>query len=255
MAEGFKIKSLSHPLVKEGMHLRKEASFKKGGNTLLITGKKQIEQLPSHIKIETLYTTSDAIPLRAKYEKHLVVSEEILKKITGLLNPEPYAAIIRYKKKIPTKIEKLLVCDQISDPGNLGSIIRAAHAFEFSALFILGNCVDPFNDKVLRAAKGSIFHLPLLSGNFEELLFIIRENNLLFFQADLEGKKLNELKEMSPFALAVGNEANGTSNEVKKKAQAITIPMSQNLESLNVAVAAGILMYNLSELCQKTITT
>lgn len=247
MSIPIQIKSLQHPIVKHAVSLRKDKEYRKQTGTLLICSKKELMELPSHVKILTLFSL-DMEPFVIPKGHHYVVTEEILKKITGLATPESYAAEIRYTPPAtPHPLRKVLICEEISDPGNLGTLIRTAAAFSFDALFLLGSCVDPFNDKVIRSSKGSLFHLPLFAGDWEEFTAFIKKWDLHLYQADLQGKPCNQLKTTYPFGLVVGNEAHGTSRKMKELAEGITIPISDKIESLNVAIAGAILMFMMSQ--------
>lgn len=246
----FQIKSLQHSIIKHCVNLRKDPHYRKEHSSILVIGKKQITELPTGIKILNLFTLDNSIPIK-EVKNHYLVTEDILKKITGMQSPEPYVAEVICPKLKPKNIKKLLVCDEISDPGNLGTLLRTALSFGFDAVYLLNNCVDPFNEKVIRAAKGAIFHIPLLYGDWDHLLSIKEEFSLNFYQADMDGIPINECSIQGPFALILGNESHGTSKKVKDHASSICVPMTGKTNSLNVAIAGGILMFNISVLCQK----
>lgn len=246
----FQIKSLQHSIVKHCVNLRKDAHYRKEHGSILIIGKKQILELPSTIKLLNIFTLEGS-PLIKNGQNHYSVTDAILQKITGMSSSEPYVAEVACPNFKAQNIRRLLVCDEISDPGNLGTLIRTALSFGFDAIYLLNNCVDPFNEKVIRAAKGALFHLPLLCGNWNQLISIKEKFSLTFYQADMEGKPITECSITTPFALILGNEAHGTSKQVKEYALSISIPMTQKTNSLNVAIAGGILMFNVSALCQK----
>jgi len=248
------IKSLQHSIVKHCVKLRENGHYREQQRSLLITGKKQILELPSNIPLINLFCLEGHTPIRSA-NNHYSVSDPILKKISGLLAPEPYVAEIGLPMPKIQKLERLLICDKVSDPGNLGTLLRTALSFNFDAVFLLEGCVDPFNDKVIRAAKGALFHLPLFIGNWQQLLSLQIQYNLNLYQADLEGPSLLDQSILLPFGLILGNESHGTSKEAKEHAASISIPISPSMDSLNVAIAGGVLMFNMSMLCQKSITT
>ena len=244
------IKSLQHPIIKHCVSLRKESSYRAEKNTFLVMGKKEIQELPSFAKIIFLFTENGDFHELPSCQKHYILTPELFKKITGLVHPEPYVAEVQIPKPPLKRLTRVLVCEQLSDPGNLGTLIRAALAFEFDAIYLLGSTVDPFNDKAVRAAKGALFHMPILSGDWEAFLLFKEKHDLHLYQADLSGTSLHELKPNFPCAIILGNEAKGTSEKTKKNAKAITIAMNPLSESLNVAIAGAVIMYNLSEVCQ-----
>ena len=107
-------------------------------------------------------------------------------------------------------------------------------------------CVDAYNSKVLRSTQGSIFHLPIVKGNLEEWVDKLKENNVPVYGTALEnGVPYGEVTPTGSFALIVGNEGNGVRQEILAKDQNLYIPIYGGAESLNVAVAAGILTYYL----------
>lgn len=245
----FQIKSLQHAIVKHCVNLRKNPHYRKECNSFLITGRKQILELPKELKILTMFTLENTPPIKTG-GTHYSVSEEILKKISGTISPEPYAAEVVMPNLTPTKLERLLICDGISDPGNLGTLLRTALSFGFDAAYLLNQCVDPFNEKVIRAAKGALFRLPLLFGIWEDLVSLQKSSSLHLYQADAQGTPITQCSIVIPFGLILGNEAHGTSKEAKIHAQGISIPMTKDTESLNVAIAGGILMFTTSALHQ-----
>ncbi|MBM3191591.1 MAG: RNA methyltransferase [Chlamydiae bacterium] len=250
----FPIKSLQHPLVKHCVNLRQSAAYRHEMQSFLIPCRQQIQELPEKLSLLKLFSLEGHPPIR-KAEHCLTVSQEVLKKITGLVSPEPYAAILALPQLKPTRYERLLICDRISDPGNLGTLLRTALSFGFDAAFLLPGCVDPFNDKVVRSAKGALFHLPLLFGDWDDLLLLQKQKGLHLYQADLQGSALEETSFSLPLGLILGNESQGTSWEAKKCAQDVAISINPSMDSLNVAIAGGIFMFTMRASCQKMTTT
>src|SRR3990167_437079 len=149
-----KIESLQHPLVKHWVQLRQERSYREKTQEVLIIGKKMVSELKPALMIST-----QDFPFDAK-EQYLV-TEQILKKVTNLNQPDGYAGVLPLPK--PQQLgqkNRLLILDQISDPGNLGTVLRSALAFNWEGVILTPGTVDLFNDKALRSAKGATFHLP-----------------------------------------------------------------------------------------------
>ena len=139
----------------------------------------------------------------------------------------------------------IVVLDALADPGNVGTILRTAVALGWDGAFLTPNTADPFNDKALRAARGAPLFLPLRQGSLEELTELVRSNKMTVYVADVEGKELQEASFKKPLALVLGHETLGPSAQAKELGQAITIPMESSMESLNVASAAAIIMYQM----------
>lgn len=234
------IKSLQHPIVKHLVKLRKERKYREECQTFLVEGKKMIEECPFPIK--TLLTT-DKTPLSA--EAHYLVTPEIIQKIGDTSSPEPYLAEVPLPSYVPLVGQRLLALDGISDPGNLGTLLRTALALGFDGAFLVEGSADPFSTKALRSSKGAVFHLPLQWGSKADLLNLIQENRLTPYVADAQGKIPGTFS--FPLILILGNESHGPSQNLKKVGNLISIPMTTKTESLNVAVAGGILMNKIQE--------
>lgn len=186
------------------------------------------------------------IPENLKAETTLIVTQEILEKISGTKTPEPYLAEIPFPTSFSLKGKtKLLALDGVSDPGNVGTLIRTALALGFEGVFLTSGSADPFNDKALRASKGAALHLPIQIGTKEELMTLIDENQLTPYVADSKGTTDSTFT--IPLILILGSEAHGPSAKLKSRGTLISIPMSGQTESLNVAVAGGILMNKIQE--------
>ena len=233
--------SLQHPLVKYLVKLRKERGFRLEEKKLLLQGKKAILEYPE--QIDTLLITKKmplSLPLSPK--RSYWVSQEMIKKISGSPSPEPYLATVPLPSFSPLNGKtRLLALDRISDPGNLGTLIRTALALGCDGIFLTTPSADPFMDKALRAAKGATFHLPLCMGTEEELLSLIKHNNAFVYIADRKGTSTFSFS--LPFVLILGNESHGVSKPLQSQGSSIAIPISNATNSLNVAVAGGILMY------------
>ncbi|EJQ15752.1 hypothetical protein IE3_01000 [Bacillus cereus BAG3X2-1] len=158
-----------------------------------------------------------------------------------------FAVCEKHEKEVALTDGKFLLLDGLQDPGNLGTIIRTADAAGIHAVVLGEGCVDVYNSKVLRSTQGSIFHLPVVKGNLEEWVDKLKENNVPVYGTALEnGVPYGEVTPAGSFALIVGNEGSGVSEEILAKSdQNLYIPIYGGAESLNVAVAAGILTYYL----------
>lgn len=140
--------------------------------------------------------------------------------------------------------DKILILDGIQDPGNLGTLMRSACAFGFETLFLGIGSVDMYNDKVIRSSQGAIFKLNILSGDIRNFILGL-ENYTVYGTNVIQGISLNEVKKEKKIAVVLGNEGNGISEEVNSLGlKNIYIPMEQ-MESLNVAIAGSIIMYEL----------
>lgn len=146
-----------------------------------------------------------------------------------------------------TSWKKLLLIDAVQDPGNIGTMIRTADAAGIDAVILGKGCADPYNSKTVRSAQGSHFHIPIVKGDLLEWVVQLQEQSIPVLGTGLQHAVLYpELGTLSSFALLVGNEGSGVSPALLEAAnQIVKIPMFGKAESLNVAVATGILLYGL----------
>ena len=174
------------------------------------------------------------------------VTKEIMEKISGQKSISYNAAVVRF---IPEDsiTGKTIILDNIQDPANLGVIIRSCIAFGFNNIVLSDTSVDLYNPKVIRATEGMIFHINVLRRNLKEFIPILKNLGYKIVGTDvLKGEDVRDIK-VDDMAIVMGNEGQGLSDEVKKMCdQFVYIKMNKICESLNVAVAASILMYEVS---------
>lgn len=240
------ITSLQHPIVKHLVKLRQDRNYRAEQQTALLAGIKLISELSCHTPFKTLLIEENyPLPPSIRAEQTFIVPTALLKKVTGLHQPEPLAAEVPLPNRAPLQgIKKLLILDRVSDPGNLGTLFRTALALNWEAIFLTPNTCDPFNEKALRAAKGATFKLPFQCGTYEQLLALVKKENLPLIIAD--GHATNCQVPPPPFALVLGNESHGPCPELASYGASITIPINPAMESLNVATAGAILMDRLN---------
>jgi len=141
---------------------------------------------------------------------------------------------------------RLLVLDAVQDPGNVGTILRTAAALGADATIALPGTVDLWNAKVVRGAMGASFHHPALHCTADELLAFLDSAGIELWGADSKGEVVNTVRAPAKLALAVGNEGAGLSSSMRERsARLVSLPIAGPVESLNVAVAAGILLHQL----------
>ena len=231
------ILSVQHPFVKHCVALRLERAAREEHRSVLVVGEIMVRE---RAELTTLITTTERRDLLA--QEQYVVSEEVLKKITGVPAPDGFAAVVPLPELRPlTAVPRLLVLDRIADPGNLGTLLRAALALGWDAVAMTPGCVDPFNDKALRASRGAPFLLPMSVASPEE----IAQLSTTFVVADMEGTPLRELSVRPPLALVLSNESEGVAPWAQRLGIKVSIPMRSGVESLNVAVSGGIFLYTL----------
>jgi len=235
-----KINSLAHPSVKHAVKLRESKAYREEKQTLLISGKKMVQEA----NLCTLFTTDENCSFAAK--TRYLVTKEILKKITALDSPDGFAAEVAMPISKDLQREKrLLILDHIQDPGNLGTLFRSALALGWDGIWITPDTVDPFNDKALRASKGAAIHMPFEQKTRQEIIEWAARFKADVFVADLRGTALQKQKSELPRALILSNESKGPVLWDIPRAKSVTIPMKTSVESLNVAAAGAIFLYML----------
>jgi TrmH family RNA methyltransferase len=143
---------------------------------------------------------------------------------------------------------RYLILDGIQDPGNVGTLVRVAAAFDLDGVVVLDGSADPWGAKAVRSAAGMTFRLPVLRARAEEALEVLRLSGLPLLVADAEGRDVGEVRYEEGWALAVGNEGSGLRREIlDASAVAVRIPMPGGTESLNAGVAGAILIYALTQ--------
>lgn len=242
------ITSLTHPHVKRWTRLRQEAKMRLTEKRVLIQGKKMVEEVSRYHPLRSLIITEEC-------NDHLladttwIITPEIMKKITGVITPEGIAAEVDLPHEASLLACKwVLALDGVSDPGNVGTLLRTAYAFGWEAVYLLPNTCDPFNDKALRASLGAAFALQYRYGRHEELMQLHTHSHLPLYSADLTGMPVDSLNTQiaQGAILVLGSESHGLSpSTYRLNSQRITIPMQPHVDSLNVAIAGGILLYML----------
>ncbi|WP_338470456.1 RNA methyltransferase [Niallia sp. XMNu-256] len=176
----------------------------------------------------------------------VVVTNEVMIALSDTETPQGIMAVCQKPKVDLSSMEgkKFLLIDSVQDPGNIGTMIRTADAAGIDAVILGEGCADPYNPKVIRSTQGSLFHLPIVKARLEDF---IDEINIPIYGTALDGGlPYNEVEPADEFGLLVGNEGQGVSKALlEKTTKNLYIPIYGKSESLNVAIAAGILMYYL----------
>lgn len=178
--------------------------------------------------------------------EYTTVTEDVMKTISNLKSTPRVLGISKYKEK--TNIgKKILILDNLQDPGNAGTIIRNAVAFGIDTIIFSEASVYPYNEKVLRSTGGMIFNINIIIGDIKEYINKIKENNIKVIGTSLHTDRyLDTLEKLEEFAIIFGNEGNGISNEILDTCNILVkIKMNETCESLNVGVSSGIVLYHM----------
>ncbi len=180
------------------------------------------------------------------YENKTFVTEDVMKKITSLTN---VPKIIGISSKItPKNIEgTVLLLDRVSNPGNMGTIIRSAVAFGIQTIVLSEGCVSIYNPKVVRATEGLLFHINIVERDLKDAILELKNRDYKIYSTNVEhGRPLKNTKFGEKTAIIMGSEGSGVDAEIENLSdELLYIPMSETCESLNVGVATSIILYEL----------
>lgn len=237
------ITSINNEYIKEISKLN-EKKYRDKSNKYLIEGLHLVTEALKYDIIDTIIIREDF-----SYEtniKHIIVSNEVMKKLSD--NPSiPKIMAIVYKKENTISGNKILLLDRLQDPGNLGTIIRSAVAFNFDTIILSNDTVDLYNSKVLRSTQGMLFNINILRQDLTNVINELKNNNYTIYGTKVDnGNDVKEINNTNKFALIIGNEGTGISDNILKQCDKyLYIKMNNNCESLNAGVAASILMYEM----------
>jgi TrmH family RNA methyltransferase len=183
------------------------------------------------------------------YDNIIYVSYEVMKAISSLDTPNRIMGVCKKKESSELVGKKYLLLDGVQDPGNLGTIVRSAVAFNIDTIVLSDDTVDLYNPKVLRSTQGMIFHTNIIECDLVDVINELHSNDITVYGTDvnngIDARELSDLDKTS-FALVMGNEGNGVRKEIKELCDKnLYINMNENVESLNVGVATSILLYEL----------
>ncbi|MBQ8558747.1 MAG: RNA methyltransferase [Tyzzerella sp.] len=249
------ITSTSNPQVKKLLQLQKKSKVRNEENVFLVEGLRMFSEVPEE-RVEKVYI-SESLYNKKKQDLKLerfsveILTDSVFSHVSDTKTPQGILCVVKQKKY---DIEELLnlenphfmVLDNLQDPGNLGTIVRTAEGAGVNAVFLSKESVDIYNPKTIRSTMGSIYRMPVIYvEDLLELLQIFRERGIKSYAAHLDGKNSYD-KEDYQFgtAILIGNEGNGLRKEVANAADVwVQIPMQGQVESLNAAIAASILMF------------
>ncbi len=216
----------------------------------------RLKVLPQDLYYSESQLSDRGLSLVSRFEKLGVTPQTVraldLDRMAGSSSPQGILAVFETPETDLTKLHRsglrtILVGENLSDPGNVGTLIRTAAAFDFDLVVLCENCAEPFAPKVVRSSVGAVFALPVAVASTSETLDHFDQHRVRLLAAGLKGKTrmsdaLDEAGD-SAVALAIGSEANGLSDETLSRAKhVVRIKHSRLVESLNSAVAGAILM-------------
>ncbi len=252
-----KIQAISSPgnsLLKKIKSLHEHSGREKTG-LFIIEGEKLVQEaLTKQIEVQNIVVSKTFLEQGKKFDLPIVsmVDNRIFKQLSTTKSPSGVLAVAKIPQHSLQEVfsdhpSLIVVADNLQDPGNLGTLIRTAFASSATGIILTRGTTDPYNPKVVRATAGAIFSLPLVLGlTLEETVVLLKEHHIqLILCAPGARQPFWSCKLVGSLAVAFGNEGHGFPKSVLKNAnQTICIPMNTSCESLNVAVAAGIVLFD-----------
>jgi TrmH family RNA methyltransferase len=239
--------SKNNPLIKQTVALKEKKARKEQGVFLVEGRKMSMECLASGFEIERTFLAEDYAGDISSFDNPVWVSGDVFRHLSDEKTPQG----VLCRVKIPVRSlcapeGSCLLLDGVSDPGNLGAIIRTANAAGYNEIYLTEECADPYSPKSVRASMSGIFFTKIYRAPRTEILSVLKDVPIVV--ADMGGENAFSFASPEKFALVIGNEGNGVSDEVRAKAKhTVRIPMQATQESLNAAVSAGIIMYLLKK--------
>lgn len=239
------ITSLTNPLVKELLKLYdKNERIKQ--RKYLIEGYHLVKEALSAKVLDTvlIINASDYID----GVNNILVSENIINKLAKTKNPQGIIGVCLMKEINRLIGSRFILLDNVSDPGNLGTIIRTALGFNIDGVILSPGTVDVYNDKVIRSTQGALFKVPLIQMDLVEAIKALKNNGIYIIGTSLhQSIDLKQLNKPNKFGIVLGNEAQGINDSILQLTDVnVKIDINEALESLNVAIAGAIMMFYLS---------
>ena len=235
------ITSLDNNKVKEIVKLQNK-KYRDLTNTFVIETEHLVEEAKKIGIVKEVYIVSEEQDIDNTY----FVTEEVMKKMSSMESPSKILAVCEKINSTEIIGDRILLLDNIQDPGNLGTIIRSSVAFGVNTIVLSLDTVDLYNPKVIRASEGMFAHINIVTRDLEEAIEIIKSRGISVYGTNVvDGEDISNL-DKSSYALVMGNEGNGVRENIQKLCDKnIYIPMEKACESLNVGVACSIILYEL----------
>lgn len=207
--------------------------------------------------LEAIISTDEKELKKINNVRRYLVNDAIINKIATTKNPQNILGIVKMLDHNITNLvpiikenkTKLIMLDDVNDPGNLGTIIRTAAGLGYDGIIMSPNTVDLYNEKVIRSTQGVMFKIPIIKANLQEVIKLLKKEKVFCIGTALtNAKDVKHITKKDKFAICLGNEAKGISKEVLDNMdENVRIAMNNDVESLNVSIAAGIIMYEMME--------
>tara|TARA_B110000093_G_scaffold136149_1_gene145885 strand:- start:464 stop:1261 length:798 start_codon:yes stop_codon:yes gene_type:complete len=252
------ISSLQNPFIKQLVQLKEKSKLRKQTGLFIIEGKREVSlAIKGNYTIETLYyyadlfSAAEAAALGAYGIDIIEISKPVYEKVAHRETTEGVIAVAKTKDlsldnlKLSSKNPLILVAESPEKPGNIGALLRTADAANIDAVIIANPLTDLYNPNIIRSSVGGVFTVPLATGSTKEVIAYLKRNNISIYSAILqESVAYDSIDFKTSSALVIGTESSGLTDEWRDDSTAnIQIPMEGKLDSMNLSVAAGILIF------------
>lgn len=252
------ISSIQNPLIKQLFQLKEKSRERKKTGLFLIEGKRELSlAIKGNYTIETLlfypglFSESEANALSHYNIDIIEITKEVYQKLAHRDTTEGVIAVAKTKElslnslKIDNDISLILVAEAPEKPGNIGALLRTADAANVDAVIIANPKTDLYNPNIIRSSVGCLFTNQIATGNTSDIIQYLKDNNINIYCAALQASVDYHTQDFTkPTAIVVGTEATGLSKEwLQNSTQNIIIPMQGQIDSMNVSVAAGIVIF------------
>ena len=240
------ITSLSNPYIKDLSKL-KDKKYLEKSDVFLVEGKHLVEEAYKNGCLKQILSDDESLFIEGV--DCVKVTYDIIKKITDTVNPQNIIGLVsKFNNEIDIEnIKSVVILDGVSDPGNVGTIIRTAAGLGIDLVVLSNDSVDLYNSKVVRSTQGALFSTKILKCDIKKLILDIKKNGIKVFGTALDGSiELKKVSKPERFAIVLGNEAQGVKEEVLDLCDSkVKIDITDKVESLNVAIAGAIVMHYL----------
>lgn len=255
------ISSESNAQIKEIVKLQKSAGKRRKKGLFVVEGIKLTKEAADYGKLKMIYVSEsfyekaqEAVLKLLEAHKYEIVSDSVFSSISETVTPQGMLGLVEMpsytlKEILEDKRHCFMLLDDLRDPGNLGTIMRTAEGANMSGVILSKESVDLFNPKVVRSTMGAIFRVPFFyAEDLADVIDTMKSQDIPVYGTMMQGSVVYDtIDYRSSVGIVIGNEANGISDKViKHLTGAIRIPMAGSLESLNAAVSAAVLMYEIA---------
>ncbi|MEZ4796340.1 MAG: RNA methyltransferase [Flavobacteriaceae bacterium] len=252
------ISSIQNPLIKSLFQLKEKSRARKNSGQFLIEGQREISlALKGNYELEIilfypeLFSADQLNNLTTKRLNTIEISKEVYQKLAHRETTEGVLAVAKSKSlslselNLKNKNPLVLVAEAPEKPGNIGALLRTADAANVDAVIIANPKTDLYNPNIIRSSVGCVFTNQIATGSTSEIIEFLKEQHIHIYCAELKASVNYHSQDFTkPTAIVVGTEATGLSNEwLQHSTQNIIIPMQGEIDSMNVSVAAGILIF------------